>query len=297
MGSNHPIADSGRRIAARAHLGARELLRGSLAVGGLHKPIEWAYWFGNDVGRFFRYGDEGKEFGIIAYCGLFGRGKTISMVERAYRKKQRYGEKLKIWANCPVAFADGAIESYDQLIECHEDGRNHLFLFDEIHLSWDQGEWKTIDPELLTALTQQRKWGGGFAVYYSTQRLVQTATIWRRLAEFIVDCDGWPTSRWIHQKAYAGIEEYNEGMPRRNPMTGEDQRNIAWTHSFIADDFLRTQYRTDWVAKRIEKDHSSVVIGEKAVKKKMAADAAFVADMLQSRNGAPAALAGGAMRK
>jgi hypothetical protein len=252
-------------------------------MGGLYKPIEWLFWWANDLGRRLRYGEESHLYGIKAYCGLFGKGKTISMVERAWRDKQRYGEKLKVWSNVPCSFAEGPVRGYNHMRDCRNDGGNHLFLFDEIHLSWEQQEWKNVDPDVLTALTQQRKWGGGFAVYYTTQRLIQTAVIWRRLAEWIVDCDGFPSSRWIHQTAYAGIEEYNEGMPRRNGITGDDMRNVGWRYSFIADDWLRGLYDTRWIAKRLTADGEVGVIGEKAVRAKMANEAVLVRGMLDAR--------------
>lgn len=293
VGLRDRVADHTMRGLTWAGLASRELIRGSLAVAGLYKIPEWAFWFGNDVGRFLRYGDQSQLYGIRAYCGLFGKGKTISMVEWAYRQKRKYKDKIKIYANCPVAFADGPIRGYKHMVDCWQEPVNHLFLFDEIHLSWEQQEWKNVDPEVLTALTQMRKWGeGGFAVAYTTQRLIQTAIIWRRLAESIVDCEGWPTARWIHQKAYAGVEEYNEGMPRRNPISGDDMRNVDWQYSFIADDFLRGQYDTRWVAKRLTRDGEAGIIGEDAVKAKIARDATHVTSMLEARNAADRAVIG-----
>lgn len=287
MDTHSGYAVAGRRVLARSHVAARGLLRAGTSVGGINKLLEWCYWFANDIGRTIRYGDQYKEYGITAYLGLFGAGKSISMVEKAWRVKRRLGDRVKVWSNVPVAFADGPLCAYQQILDCYKDGWNHLFLFDEIHLSWDQSEWKDVDPEFMTALTQQRKYGGGFAIYYTTQRLVQTATIWRRLAGTIVECSGWPTNRWVHQKAYAGIEEYNDGMPRKIGGS-DDLRAVAWSYSFVADDFLRSQYRTDWVARRITRDSSVGVIGAEAVKAKMKSEAEGVARLLDARGRATA---------
>jgi hypothetical protein len=272
---------------------AWEPVGGSLALVGARKPVEWLFWAGKDAGHRLRYGADRREFGIVGFCGEFGAGKTVGMVERAARKKRRWGDKLKIYSNVPVAFADGPLHSPDQIKEHHESGENAIFLIDEIHLTWDQMGWKDVDPDFMKALTQQRKYGGGFAIYFTTQVLAQTAIMFRRLAQQIVDCHGWPTSRWIHETCYRGIAEYNEGMPRLNPMSGKDMRNVAWRYSFIASDALRFMYDTTWVAADLA---SGAVprIGARAVREKIALEAKGAHELLGRQNAlvTGAALAG-----
>lgn len=274
-------------VAERAALAAHFPIRRSLAMGGLYKPLEWLFWAGNDVGRFLRYGSDSREFGIICYCGLFGAGKTASAVERAWQRKKLLGDKLKIYSNIPISFADGPIRGIQQLKDMHQSEYNTIFIFDEVHLTWTSGTaFSKVDPEFMQTLTQMRKVGPGFAVYLTTQRLNQAAIIWRRLAQFIVDCEGHPTSRWIHQKWFQGIEEYNEGVPRFSPITNKDMRNVYKEYSFIASDYLRFLYRTDWIAGKTTETGQSENIGVEAVLRKIEAERATVQAQLALRNAA-----------
>lgn len=259
-----------RGIAAGVFLAAATPTLELSGLVGLRKPLRYTFWLGADIGKRIRYGPDVREFGINAWVGLFGRGKTISMVERAYRRKLLLRDKIQIFSNVPCAFADGAIRGVNHLKDMWFSEKNTIFLFDEIHLTWNQHGWKDQDPELIESLTQQRKAGPGFAIYYTTQHSSTAEIIWRRLAEHIIECSGWPTNRWIWQKAFAGIAEFNEGQPRFNPMSGKDMRNIAWEYNFIADDGLRAMYDTKWVAGKMAASGQSSRIGIAAVQRKIA---------------------------
>lgn len=224
-----------------------------LGLVRLRRVYLWVFWFGVDQARSVRYPQKWRLFGITLFVGLFGKGKTLSMIERGWRVRQKMGDGVRIVANFPCEFADEPFRGWQQIVDARLSDKSTLFLFDEIGNSFDQSMWKDFDKDLLPALTQSRKWGPGVAIYATAQRAAMVEVTWRRLAGFIVECAGWPDSRWIHQKAFAGEEEYNGGVPRYSPMSDRDLRKVDWTYSFIATDQLRTMYDTFYVARRLQR--------------------------------------------
>ena len=92
-------------------------------------------------------------YGVHIFCGRVGCGKTISMVRRARQIKEQF-PNVKIMANFTTDIADGYISCWEDILKTEnidENGVNQgvLFLFDEIHLTFDSQGWKNAPSNLL----------------------------------------------------------------------------------------------------------------------------------------------------
>lgn len=99
-------------------------------------------------------------YGVYIFSGRVGCGKTISMVRKARSVKRRF-PNVKIYANFTTDIADGFISSWQDIVTAEnidENGVNHgvLFLFDEIHLTFDSAGWRNAPTNLLEYISLQR---------------------------------------------------------------------------------------------------------------------------------------------
>ena len=99
-------------------------------------------------------------YGVHIFSGRVGCGKTISMVRRARHIKRIY-PNIKIYANFTTDVADGYITSWEDIVKIEnidENGINQgvLFLFDEIHLTFDSQGWRNAPDNLLEYISLQR---------------------------------------------------------------------------------------------------------------------------------------------
>lgn len=128
--------------------------------------------------------------GILVFCGPQGSGKTLSMIQYAYRLSLAYPDmiictnvELHDW---PPVREIIQWEGMKSLSEVENGFAGVLFLIDEIQLEFNSLESKQIDPSVMQEIAQQRK---------QRKHIVGTSQVFQRIAKpfreqfkYIVQC-------------------------------------------------------------------------------------------------------------
>lgn len=187
---------------------------------------------------------------IIAYIGMFGKGKTLSAVHRvlsiyrAYDGKKVYDRHRKKWVTQKVHIVSNVkIEgvTYDDFISLAQlvsmvdvfkkkDEENdtltiHIVLGDEFSVQLNSREFKSnIDPLFLNTLLTCRH--HNIMLIYTAQRFNHVDALLRQVTSTVVSCDKcW---RVMVHRDYDAYELENAG----NPLDVKPLRRYGW---FIKD--------------------------------------------------------------
>lgn len=128
--------------------------------------------------------------GIMVFCGPQGSGKTLSMIQYAYRLSLAYPDmiictnvELHDW---PPVRDIIQWEGMKSLSEVENGFAGVLFLIDEIQLEFNSLESKQIDPSVMQEIAQQRK---------QRKHIVGTSQVFQRIAKpfreqfkYVVQC-------------------------------------------------------------------------------------------------------------
>ena len=128
--------------------------------------------------------------GILVFCGPQGSGKTLSMIQYAYRLSLAYPDmiictnvELHDW---PPVRDIIQWEGMKSLSEVENGFAGVLFLIDEIQLEFNSLESKQIDPSVMQEIAQQRK---------QRKHIVGTSQVFQRIAKpfreqfkYVVQC-------------------------------------------------------------------------------------------------------------
>lgn len=190
-------------------------------------------------------------YGVYLYCGRVGTGKTISMVRRARKIKRKY-PKVKIYANFFTDVADGYISTWRDILEIQnidENGVNQgvLFLFDEIHLTFDSRSWKDAPANLLEYISLQRHFHK--CIFGAAQVYTRIDKVIREQADWIIECKTYFGKRLIRNRTFAQ-EEYQVNGDLRD--AGIRKRYHKSNMCFYASDKLRSLYNTDEIVSNID---------------------------------------------
>lgn len=170
--------------------------------------------------RYKKYNDCGTGE-IVAFCGLFGKGKTLSMVHRAieiYRKyngKQVYDFKRQKFVTQRVHLISNvalsvpyeefvsmqqvvhAAESREAYDEEHDTRTITIIVGDEFSVQMNSRDFKSnFNPLLLNTLLCCRHHFISFLI--SSQRFSHCDALLRQVTSYVVDCD----KIWRFQKNY-----------------------------------------------------------------------------------------------
>lgn len=186
-------------------------------------PFKSGYYAVKDLYHYIR-GHKWKECRtgeLVAYVGLFGRGKTLSAVHKVvsmykkYNGKRIYDYKLKKWitqrvvviSNVALSIPYQDFVSMQQIVDAAErradyDGEHDtrtitLVLGDEFSVQMNSREFKkNLNPLLLnTILTCRHHY---ISLYYTAQRFQHVDALLRQVTSYVVDCD----KLWRFQKNY-----------------------------------------------------------------------------------------------
>ena len=149
---------------------------------------------------------------LVAYVGLFGRGKTLSAVRRvvsiyhAYdgkkvwcpRRKKMVIQRVKVISNVHLQIPHENLISLEQIVADSErkqakDDENDtltltLVLGDEFAVQMNNREFRTnIDPLLLNSILTCRH--SYLSIYYTAQRFQHVDALLRQVTSYVVDCD------------------------------------------------------------------------------------------------------------
>lgn len=148
---------------------------------------------------------------LVAYVGLFGRGKTLSVVHKIVSMYERYHGKLvwcprrkklvtqrvKVLSNVSLLIPYEDFISLEQIILCAERNEKYddehdtltvtLVLGDEFSVQMNSRSFKSnIDPLFLNTLLTCRHYHISF--YYTSQRFGHVDALLRQVTSYVVDC-------------------------------------------------------------------------------------------------------------
>lgn len=187
-----------------------------------------------------------RGFGFWVFVGLGGSGKTLSMVEYLNRMKIKY-PRVKIYTNFNYKYADGPINSWNDLIEYDNGDDGIIFGFDEIHLTFASQNWADCPENMLEYISQQRKLRK--QIVASSQVFTRIDKKLREQTNFVVECKTIFLGRLVFNKAFHTAEYLanDEKMDK-----GARKRVKAWRNTFIAWDRIRSSYDTMQIMKELK---------------------------------------------
>ena len=183
-------------------------------------------------------------YGVHIFCGRVGCGKTISMVRSAQDIKRRF-PNVKIYSNFTTDISDGMINSWEDIINIDnidENGVNQgvLFLFDEIHLTFDSLGWRNAPTNLLEYISLQRHLHK--CIFGASQVWTRVNKIIKEQTDYVIECKSFLGARLIENKCYTNENYQINGNMKES---GQRKRPKEWKKCFVATDELRSHYDTD----------------------------------------------------
>lgn len=160
-----------------------------------------------DVFYYFKHKkfNECKAFGRInMFCGLFGRGKTLSAVRYVTRQYKKYNNKpvwsdvdkcfkkqeIRIISNVDLNIPYVKLENTQQIIDAHEgldDVGIAIVFIDEASTQFNSRNFKTnISATLLNAMLTCRH--EKFGMVLTAQRFLHVDALIRQICEYVYDC-------------------------------------------------------------------------------------------------------------
>lgn len=149
---------------------------------------------------------------LLAYVGLFGKGKTLSAVHRVVgdywrynnkpvwcsRRKRFVTQKVKVLSNVSLQIPYEQFVSLEQIIRCAEqnsklDDENDtltvtLVLGDEFSVQMNSRNFKSnIDPLFLNTLLTCRHYH--ISLFYTAQRFGHVDALLRQVTSAVIDCN------------------------------------------------------------------------------------------------------------
>ncbi|MEA4934759.1 MAG: hypothetical protein VB071_14420 [Lawsonibacter sp.] len=149
---------------------------------------------------------------LVAYTGLFGRGKTLSVVHRvvsAYRgydgkpiwcrrRKKMVTQRIKVISNVSLSIPYENFVSLEQIVLAAEKNQEYddehdtltvtLVLGDEFSVQMNSRNFKTnIDPLFLNTILTCRHYF--ISLYYTAQRFGHVDALLRQVTSYVMECD------------------------------------------------------------------------------------------------------------
>lgn len=149
---------------------------------------------------------------LVAYTGLFGKGKTLSAVHKVVSCYHQYNRKkvwcprrgkmvtqrIKVISNVSLSIPYEDFVSLEQIVLAAERNRAYddehdtltvtLVLGDEFSVQMNSRNFKTnIDPLFLNTILTCRHYY--ISLYYTAQRFGHVDALLRQVTSYVVDCD------------------------------------------------------------------------------------------------------------
>lgn len=186
---------------------------------------------------------------LVAYVGLFGKGKTLSAVHRvvsAYnhydglpvwcrRRRKMVKQRIKVISNVSLSIPYENFVSLEQVVKDAENKSDYddahdtltitLVLGDEFSVQMNSRNFKkNIDPLFLNTLLTCRHYY--ISLFYTCQRFMHVDALLRQVTSYVVDCD----KTWRLQ----GLNYYDawEMENATNTMLLTPLRRLCW---FVKD--------------------------------------------------------------
>lgn len=201
-------------------------------------PLNLIKWVLLDV---FRGKSYFKLFGIWAFTGYYGQGKSLGAVTYAFQLKEKHPDlDIKIYSNFEVQGQDGRVDKWEDLLELP---RNTILIFDEIQSTFTSTRWKDFPIDLLWKLTQCRK--HGLAIFCTTPVYTRISIQLRESVDYVIVCKNiLNLDRWFKYTFYRAPDF--EKADALNGIFSDMQRKrlVDMEVSFIARDCDYARYDT-----------------------------------------------------
>lgn len=163
---------------------------------------------------------------LVAYTGLFGKGKTLSAVHKVVSAYRRYDgkkvwcsrrkkivtQRIKVISNVSLSIPYEDFISLEQIVLAAERNREYddehdtltvtLVLGDEFSVQMNSRNFKTnIDPLFLNTILTCRHYY--ISLYYTAQRFGHVDALLRQVTSYVVECDKlWRFQRLNYYEAW-----------------------------------------------------------------------------------------------
>lgn len=198
--------------------------------------FELIKWKIIDIRRAKRNGKKIHLFGIIGIVGLYGGGKTMSLVEYLDQMRIKYGDQIYISTNFFYSGQDFSLNHWKDLLKVYD--KPIIFGYDELQNEFNSREYKSFPVSLMTLLTQNRK-GNGKQIIYTTQDYGTVDKNFRRLTQHIIACK----TRWgrLTSCKYYDREDF-ENLMNVSSVNLKMKIKPYKRHIFVQTDNLRDSY-------------------------------------------------------
>lgn len=212
--------------------------------------VQFVYWRTKDLKQALKSKTKPFSlFGVRMFVGRQGAGKTIGMVYYAQTLKKQYPDCL-IYSNFACDFADGQIQSLNDLLTIRNGTDGVVFMIDELQNEFSSATSKNFPETLLSVVTQQRK--QRIVILATSQVFTRVAKPLREQCFEVVECSTYG-GRWTRLKAF-DADDYNTIIDCADPFEGKRKLFKRWRMSFVQTDNLRNTYDTYSVVARLSRD-------------------------------------------
>lgn len=201
-------------------------------------PVKTLYYGGRDLFDYIRYSrwNECQTGELVAYTGLFGKGKTLSAVHKVVSdiyyqydgkkvwdrdRKMFVTQRVKVLSNVALQIPYEDFVSLQQVVHCAEKNGEYdlqhntltitIVLGDEFSVQMNSRNFKSnIDPLFLNTLLTCRHYH--ISLYYTAQRFGHVDALLRQVTSYVVECD--KTWRFQRQNVYDAWEMENATNPQ-----------------------------------------------------------------------------------
>lgn len=182
----------------------------------------------------YRYFKERKwkyftEYGIDMYVGMFGHGKTLSMVHKARNLYALYGNSIDFISNFELkGIPYTPLVNFNQLVDLGEElpkgKQGTVVLIDEISSVLSHRNYASFPLELIGLLCQQRK--RHVYIMCTAQRFFMVDKIWRSITTNVFDCNKY--WRFQHVSCY-------DAWDYENAMNSQMLQRLGHSWWFVRD--------------------------------------------------------------
>lgn len=202
----------------------------------------WVWLTLSDLYKDIRNPKPRVKYGVWIYTGLYGEGKTLSMVREAWSLKRR--KKYGVYSNFGITFQDGKITCWEDLLNVPP---YSVICLDELPNLLDNYAFREMPSNLFALLSQNRKLH--IRIMATSQVFDDTVKKFRTLTKYIIDCRRF--GRMIQNKFYSQ-KEFGRG---------DTVKRSAFTKYYLAEDKLYPLYDTYEFIKKMVKEKAQLSAG------------------------------------
>ena len=206
-----------------------------------------------DLYRYLRHREYRRfnNYGIDMFVGMFGHGKTLSMVNKANSIYKRYGDSIIFYSNFKLHNIPYVpLINFNQIVDLGQDMpegvQGYVILIDEISSVLSHRNYANFPLELIGLLCQQRK--KHVYIMCTAQRFFMVDKIFRSITTNVIDCSKfW---RFAHN-VYYDAWDYENAMNNKLILRSDH----LWY--FVKDKLYNSYDTSEMISKTSAKDFIS----------------------------------------